>query len=76
MPGKLTMHSKAKLYDKVVMIVEDRIALEKYFRSVGKDDSNAIDSIRADSYGAIVNLVIGHHALPRLPISKQANTSS
>jgi hypothetical protein len=73
MPRKeLTMHRKAELYDKVMAIMKDRITLETYMRSVGKS-ADTVTGIRADAYGMMVNLLVGHRVLPDLPISKESN---
>lgn len=60
---------KDALYDEVMAIVDDRIALERLARAESGSYA-AIEAIRSDAYGVIVNLLCGHFALPDLPIAK------
>jgi hypothetical protein len=56
-------------------VVTDRIEQETSYRSEGKDGTGSINFVRADGFGAIVNLLVGHDALPNLSISKSSQHS-
>jgi hypothetical protein len=63
----LTDTEKAAAYHQLPEMLNDRIALEKYFRSEDRN-SGVIQSVRADAYGCIVCLIVRFGALPDLPI--------
>lgn len=58
----MTDAEKADVYDEVVQLLQDGIALEKHFLSKGKD-WDAIQSVRANAYQKIVIAILGADAL-------------
>ena len=62
---------KAQIYDELLDLLKDRVALEEHFRAEGKSE-NAIQSVRADAYAAVVNLILGPNALPGIMLSYRA----
>ena len=63
--GGMSTEEKAAMYDKVLALVFDRIALEQHLRRSGRE--REIVAIRADGFGYVVNLMVGNDALPGLP---------
>jgi hypothetical protein len=59
----MTDAEKIAEYDRLVELLEDRVALEMNYHK--KNASfDAIQFVRADAYVAVVNLILGVDALP------------
>jgi hypothetical protein len=59
----MTDAEKLADYDRLIELLNDRIALEKTFRR--KKYRDAVQSVRAEAYRDIVVLILGAGALPR-----------
>jgi hypothetical protein len=64
---EMTDSEKAKVYDRIFELLQDRVALEKFMRSQG-NFGDPITFLRADAYGATVVFVLGRDALPGIRV--------
>jgi hypothetical protein len=52
---------KARIFDRLVELLRDRLSLEKHYRDTSMG-SSTIDVVRIDAYEAVVKMILGRQA--------------